>query len=506
MERESYTVHDINELLMAQNEYALAKLEWRGAEERTKHILFDDDQEFGLRKHRSIQHHATSVAQATIKAEQSELDSLRAQLDNARNSLIRRRARLENARRLLSGEVRPGIERLRERIEQSGQERTAICGRIRKRRKQLLSALEEIYPIEVVEPSILLFSIAGVPLPNLSDTSLTQLSLSASLNNSAGKLEEQLCNDDDTVSSALGLCAQLLVLLSSYLCIPLHYTIAPAGSRSVIHDAISAIQGPRVFPLYAKGMERYRFEYALFLMQKNTEQLCSQLNVAVLDIRHMLPNIKNVIVSFLSSSGSESSWMDQRGRRRVADDDPTASEITLRDLSPACSLHKHIHNAHARANGAADDHSKEEEQGRHSNSRSGKVGKFDRTSRRHFAPSPLAPRKEAAAWSKAASKRLVSASNTTGPEAEGRSEEAAARASALQKGQKASPRQEAQTQGSSFAWLTWRGTQAASAAAAAAVVGSGHKEEIGKDAEGTGNTNGYAKPADPPVIRSLGAK
>lgn len=54
-------------------------------------------------------------------------------------------------------------------------------------------------------------------------------------------------SDDDLVSSALGLVAQLLNMLAAYLGVPLHYALTCAGSRSCVTDLISMIKGPRVF-------------------------------------------------------------------------------------------------------------------------------------------------------------------------------------------------------------------------------------------------------------------
>lgn len=74
-------------------------------------------------------------------------------------------------------------------------------------------------------------------------------------------------------SSALGYTAQLVSLLATYLGVGLHYSIQVRGSRSAILDTISVMRGPRAFPLYYFGVERYRFEYGVFLLNKNIEQV-----------------------------------------------------------------------------------------------------------------------------------------------------------------------------------------------------------------------------------------
>lgn len=62
-------------------------------------------------------------------------------------------------------------------------------------------------------------------------------------------------------------------LLAAYLSVPLCYPIQCRGSRSVIVDEISMMKGPRAFPLWGKGVDRYRFDYAVFLLNKNIEQV-----------------------------------------------------------------------------------------------------------------------------------------------------------------------------------------------------------------------------------------
>ena len=109
--------------------------------------------------------------------------------------------------------------------------------------------------------------------------------------------------------------AQLVNMLAAYLGIPLHYPITPSGSRSLITDWISMMRGPRAcvqqvflvdnadfgfddrFPLYATGVERYRFEYAVFLLNKDIEQIMQAQNVVLLDLRQTLPNLKNLLLT-----------------------------------------------------------------------------------------------------------------------------------------------------------------------------------------------------------------
>lgn len=168
------------------------------------------------------------------------------------------------------------------------------------RRTQLITLLSSIFPIEPVvaasssTSSDLLFSICGLSLPNSAFSSSPS---------------------DDVLSSALGYAAQLTQMLAAYLAVPLVYPIRSRGSRSTVLDEISMMKGPRAFPLYGKGVDQYRFDYGVFLLNKDIEQVrailfssvhCTHLPLAqlmysqtltVLDLRNTLPNLKTLVLS-----------------------------------------------------------------------------------------------------------------------------------------------------------------------------------------------------------------
>ena len=126
-----------------------------------------------------------------------------------------------------------------------------------------------MFPIDLAPDdgasSCLLFTILALPLPNSSFPPSFS---------------------DDTLSSALGYTAQVVSTLSVYLGVPLHYPIQCLGSRSAVVDLISVMRGPRAFPLYGKGVDRYRFDYGVFLLNKNIEQVCGTLFQAPIELPH----------------------------------------------------------------------------------------------------------------------------------------------------------------------------------------------------------------------------
>ena len=103
-------------------------------------------------------------------------------------------------------------------------------------RARVVRALERIYPIEPLSPPDLLFTILSIPLlvptnpsdpaPPLSHTQWPSV-------------------NEDSVATALGYSAQVVLALSAYLNTMLPYPIVCAGSRSVIKDPISTMHGPR---------------------------------------------------------------------------------------------------------------------------------------------------------------------------------------------------------------------------------------------------------------------
>ncbi|KAI5474591.1 uv radiation resistance protein [Pseudohyphozyma bogoriensis] len=217
-----------------------------------------------------------------------ELQDLKADLKARREALEARKDRLTAARVKDRLAREDGKEELKE-VHDGELVLSSIQASIRTRRIQLITLLSQIFPVDP-SPSTssttdLLFCVLNLPLPNSSYPS----SIS-----------------DDILSSALGYVAQLAATLSAYLNVPLHYPIQCLGSRSTVMDLISVMRGPRAFPLYGKGVDRYRFDYAVFLLNKNIEQLMYSQGLTVLDLRNTLPNLKSLLLSLSYDPSHES--------------------------------------------------------------------------------------------------------------------------------------------------------------------------------------------------------
>ena len=103
-------------------------------------------------------------------------------------------------------------------------------------RSNLISCVSFIYPIDLVSPPDLLFSILNVPLP-----------IPVAATDPAPPLFLPAFKDvtEDSVATALGFAAQLVQLLAAYMGHRLLYPVTCVGSRSMIKDGISAMVGPR---------------------------------------------------------------------------------------------------------------------------------------------------------------------------------------------------------------------------------------------------------------------
>ncbi|KAG0289437.1 hypothetical protein BGZ97_006465, partial [Linnemannia gamsii] len=152
------------------------------------------------------------------------------------------------------------------------------------KRTELIATLFTIFPITECENDPNLLMICKVPLPN-------------SVYNGM---------DEDLVSIALGFACQLVVMLAHYLNVPLRYPLTPMGSKAFVIDPVSLLVGPKDFPLYGKGQDRNRFEYGVFLLNKDIEQLMNSQGLHFMDLRQTLPNIRYLMENLLTKSPIQS--------------------------------------------------------------------------------------------------------------------------------------------------------------------------------------------------------
>ena len=124
------------------------------------------------------------------------------------------------------------------------------------RRKQLISEITAIYPIQPCPANETDMMILGVCLPNS---------------------EKLTTKDESSVPVALGYVCHILVMLSKFFDVPLRYSIIFFGSRSSIYDHLNAnlIDSDRMLPLFNRksGRDRMYFNYGVFLVNRDIAQL-----------------------------------------------------------------------------------------------------------------------------------------------------------------------------------------------------------------------------------------
>ncbi|KAJ9497542.1 hypothetical protein H2202_006966 [Exophiala xenobiotica] len=218
-------------------------------------------------------------SQAALAAEQKHLRQLTKRRDDLKESLTKRRQVLE--------ECRVAEVKLKALIEKRSKSCTEVENQLQQIEKdstgqirRICESLLTIYPIEPVKGRTLQFTIRGIHLPNsvYDDT------------------------NRDEIAAALGFAAQLVNQLSFYLSVPLPYPIEPYGSSSFISDLISFGLSQRRYPLHPTTVP-YKFEYGVFLLNKDIEFVMNRMGLRVLDIRHTLPNLKYLLYVLTAGTG-----------------------------------------------------------------------------------------------------------------------------------------------------------------------------------------------------------
>ncbi|KAF9654299.1 hypothetical protein BDM02DRAFT_3182112 [Thelephora ganbajun] len=212
------------------------------------------------------------------------------QIQAKREELVKRRNVLVEANKLLEDQ-RDDASEADMLLHAESSDLAALRSRLTPTRTTLLSTLASIFPIELLSPPDLLYTILAVPLP---------IPLSAPDPGPPLSMPSHKDVTEEGIATALGFAAQVLQLMATYLGEVLVYPITCVGSRSLIKDGISAMVGPRMFPLFSKGVDTYRFEYGVFLLNKNIEMLMANRNLRALDMRHTLPNLKNLLLTLTS--------------------------------------------------------------------------------------------------------------------------------------------------------------------------------------------------------------
>lgn len=236
---------------------------------------------------------ALTSIETTVAIERDEVSATRSAFISLRKQIVALRKRNNELKEGLQGRVTARTfsskdshqvqetqkqyrKLISEQVEDIKTMSEASHGQIRRIGETLLT----IFPIDAVKNKALQFAIRGIFLPNstFDDT------------------------NRDEIAAALGFTAQLVHLLSLYLSTPLPYPIDGNASNPFIEDPISMSLAQRRYPLHPTNIA-YKFEYAVFLLNKDIEFLMNKASLRVLDIRHTLPNLKYLLYVLTAGAG-----------------------------------------------------------------------------------------------------------------------------------------------------------------------------------------------------------
>ncbi|KAI8076756.1 UV radiation resistance protein and autophagy-related subunit 14-domain-containing protein [Halteromyces radiatus] len=277
--KRSYTYHHIMKLNTLKECIYDAQVSADEIQFNINEILEKDKNKFRLIRERAQKETRLKELETSIQEQQAQVDYDRKQVNDLRQSLDKRKLELKRSQeRFQHG--KDDLENNDTQLEKNIKMHNDTFTKLTERKKELIADLFSIYPIEQSFDDFTQFRIRGVYLPNSVYTG---------------------CNEE-SIAIALGFTAHLVSMLAFYLSIPLRYPINPMGSRATIYDPVSLIHGSRIFPLYGKGTDRYRFEFGVFLLNKNIEQMMNAYGLIVMDLRHTLPNIHYFIQAVLTTS------------------------------------------------------------------------------------------------------------------------------------------------------------------------------------------------------------
>lgn len=263
---------------------------------------------------RVVESNRDTLAQTSLEAETTDFvktveyakATVEKRLRNLSKNKEQKQASLDDRRKLLQQGQQEQISGREEvssgqlKLDEDRTGREEVRNHTTQQRRRICEDIQRVYPITPVPDKPLSFTIRGLRLPDSEDL-------------------ESVPTDE--VAAALGHVAHVVQLLSFYLAQPLPYPVHPRSSSSTITDPVSIMKPgvaaatqkvptnshtdpSRVFPLYSRGGPRFRFEYGLFLLNKDIELLLANaFRVRVLDIRQTLPNLLHALYCATAGEG-----------------------------------------------------------------------------------------------------------------------------------------------------------------------------------------------------------
>lgn len=254
---------------------------------------------------KSAQEALRNQRESLAKQTKSVVPSFRS-LQCALNAAAGARRRLQGAELLLSGDG--GRERLQK-----------LCDLLDTRKRRMVAEIVSIYPLVSSKPDIPSTREVERIAVDRDGSSLVIAGMALS---EPGKKLSGLARDkieNDMSATALGYVGHVVTLVARYFDIQLRYPIVEMASRSFIRDNSPAVEPPAVdavtaavaphygaqrlaveFPLFSESQDSTRSAYAVFLLNKDLEQILNHLGFESVGPRHTLLNLEKFVKVVLS--------------------------------------------------------------------------------------------------------------------------------------------------------------------------------------------------------------
>lgn len=290
-EKVSYNVFSIRRMVISQKSIAMSKRKSTNCISECDSLMAAADNRTATYRHMERLKTNIKMLKFLLVRETAMLKCEVSQLQDLENEMRQRRETLklgENSYTRLRGEYDQIIEK-----SNANRQKTIILNKqLSGRRIQVLSELAYIFPIIPYTPP------SGMKLSSKSQKSANTYKSFMICNIHLPDAESLVPKEDGKYAVAMGYVSQMLHMISFFLVIPLRYPLLLHGSQSsIIDDVLDKIHDKdRVFPLYVKSnKERFLFDYAVYLLNKDIAQIRFLLGIPTPDLRPTLVNMKSLL-------------------------------------------------------------------------------------------------------------------------------------------------------------------------------------------------------------------
>ncbi|KAK7400100.1 hypothetical protein VNO78_11300 [Psophocarpus tetragonolobus] len=196
--------------------------------------------------------------------------------------------------------------------------------KLRKRQQYMASQISMLYPVKILVGPAQEQELEAYPLGSLADNGTSagvkpinqgSLTIHGLHLNVLSFRKMSFFTDKKEIqnsATALGYVAHAVSLVASYLQVPLRYPLRLGASHSYVIDNAPSTEltsseassnAKHVeFPLFLEGQDTTRAAYAVFLLNKDLEQLLNFIDAKSLGPRHVLANLRELLRTIQSSA------------------------------------------------------------------------------------------------------------------------------------------------------------------------------------------------------------